>query len=260
MSIPVYQIDAFATGPFTGNPAAVCPLSDWLADDVLQSIAMENNLSETAYLVGGAGAYQLRWFTPGCEVDLCGHATLASAYVVFNTLEPDCREVRFSTRSGELVVTRDGDNLVMSFPVLPTTVCPVPEGLPAALGVDILEAHDSHDLMVVVKDAASVRSLDPDFEFIATQLDWRGVIVTAPGDDCDFVSRFFGPKVGIPEDPVTGSAHCISAPYWAEKLGKSKLLARQLSRRGGSLTCEVDGDRVILTGKAIPFMEGTINL
>lgn len=260
MKIPLYHVDAFAERPFTGNPAAVCPLEEWLEDDVMLSIAMENNLSETAFLVGGECSYDLRWFTPGCEVDLCGHATLASAYVVFNNLEPDCTEVRFSTRSGDLFVNRNGDNLTMSFPALTATPCDIPDGLANALGVDISEAHDSHYLMVLVKDVDTVRALEPDFEFIGTKIDWRGVLVTAPGEDCDFVSRFFGPAVGINEDPVTGSAHCISAPYWAKKLGKNKLLARQLSKRGGTLTCEVDGDRVFLTGKAIPYLEGEITL
>lgn len=260
MKIPLYQIDAFAEKPFSGNPAAVCPLDGWLSDEIMQSIALENNLSETAFLVGGGGVYDLRWFTPGCEVDLCGHATLASAYVVFNSLEPDCQEVRFSTRSGDLFVVRDGEDLSMRFPVLPVQPCPVPDGLAQALGVDIEEAFDADDMMVTVRDADTVRGIIPDFEFIATRLTRRGLIVTARGGDCDFVSRFFGPAVDIPEDPVTGSAHCISAPYWADKLGKTKLLARQLSKRGGTLTCEIDGDRVILTGRAIPFMEGTITL
>ncbi|MBC8269995.1 MAG: PhzF family phenazine biosynthesis protein [Rhodospirillaceae bacterium] len=260
MKIPLYQIDAFAERPFAGNPAAVCPLDHWLEETILQSIAMENNLSETAFLVGGGGAYELRWFTPACEVDLCGHATLASAYVVFNNLEPDCQKVRFLTRSGDLFVERHGDDLSMSFPALPGEACPVPDGLSEAIGADIQEAIDADDLMVIVKDEASVQSLDPDMMFIATKLSHRGLIVSAPGENCDFVSRFFGPAVGIPEDPVTGSAHCISAPYWGNRLGKTKLQARQISKRGGTLTCELDGDRVILTGPAIPYLEGMITI
>lgn len=260
MKIPIYQIDAFADAPFTGNPAAVCPLGSWPGDDLLQSIALENNLSETAFLVGGEGRYQLRWFTPACEVDLCGHATLASAHVVFNRLDPSLREVRFSSRSGDLAVRRDGDNLSMRFPLLPCTPCPVPDGLEGALGVEVEEAFDAEDMMVTVRDAETLRRIEPDFDFIANRLSRRGLIVTAAGDDCDFVSRYFGPAVGIPEDPVTGSAHCISAPYWARRLGKEHLLARQLSKRGGTLTCGIDGDRVILGGRAILFLEGTIVL
>ena len=268
MKIRLYQIDAFAVPgqPFSGNPAAVCPLDAWLPDDLMQGIALENNLSETAFLVaeGQAGHYGLRWFTPSCEVDLCGHATLASAYAVFSYLQPELDEVAFATRSGELRVRRAGDLLNMDFPSLRGVPCATPDGLAEALGADILETHASDDLMVVVEDAATVVALDPDFGFIAAHVEQRGVIVTAAGEGAagnpDFVSRFFGPSVGIDEDPATGSAHCITAPYWAARLGKTTLLAHQLSARGGTITCEVAGDRVILSGTAAPYLEGWISL
>ena len=261
MKIPLYQIDAFAEQPFAGNPAAVCPLDAWLGDDVMQSIAIENNLSETAFLVGGGGAYDLRWFTPAHEVDLCGHATLASAHVVLNTLEPDCDEVRFSTRSGDLFIKRDGERLLMSFPAIENTPTQTPEGLEQAIGINIEQTLTSNqDLMVVVADVQAILNLDPDFDFLATQIKERGLIVTAPGDDCDFVSRFFAPQAGIKEDPVTGSAHCQMVPFWSARLGKKSLLARQLSTRGGTLYCEDAGDRVMLAGKTIPFLEGAITL
>ncbi len=259
--IPIYQIDAFAERPFGGNPAAVCPLDEWLDDDVMQSIAVENNLSETAFLVGGNGVYDLRWFTPAYEVDLCGHATLATSHVVFNILEPDCQEIRFSTRSGELIVRRDGERQLMSFPAIENQPIATPEGLADAIGVEIEQTFtSSQDLMVIVDNAESVLNLNPDYEFIETTLRERGLIVTAPGDDCDFVSRFFAPHAGIKEDPVTGSAHCQLVPYWSERLGKKTLLARQISARGGTLYCEDAGGRIMLAGKTIPFLEGTITL
>ena len=261
MKLPIYQIDAFAEKPFGGNPAAVCPLDEWLDDEQMQSIAIENNLSETAYLVGGDGAYELRWFTPAHEVDLCGHATLASAHVVFNNLEPDCQEVTFSTRSGDLFVRRDGDRLLMSFPAIDNQPVATPEGLAVAIGTEIEQAlTSSQDMMVVVSDAGTVRNLNPDYNFIATRIRERGLIVTAPGDDCDFVSRFFAPGGGIDEDPVTGSAHCQLVPYWSARLGKKILLARQLSSRGGTLYCEDAAGRVMLAGRTIAFLEGTITL
>ncbi len=261
MELPLYQVDAFANGPFSGNPAAICPLTAWLDDDIMQSIAIENNLSETAFLVGGHGAYDLRWFTPAHEVDLCGHATLASAYTVFNQLEPECRNVCFSTRSGDLFVTRDGDLLTMNFPVIDNQPIPTPDGLAAAIGADISQTLTSQqDMIAVVGDAETVRTLDPDYDFIAAQVKERGLIVTAPGDDCDFVSRFFAPAAGIKEDPVTGSAHCQLVPYWAKVLGKETLLARQLSARGGTVHCGLEGDRVMLSGKAIPYLQGTISI
>jgi PhzF family phenazine biosynthesis protein len=261
MKIPLYQVDAFAEKPFAGNPAAICPLDQFLDDAVMQSIAIENNLSETAFLVGGDGAYDLRWFTPASEVDLCGHATLASAHVVFNSLEPDCQDVCFSTRSGDLFVKRDGDKLLMDFPAIDCHRVDEPQGLAQALGVEIEQTlSSSQDLMVVVASADLVSTLDPDIGFIAAHVKERGLIVTAPGDDCDFVSRFFAPNDGINEDPVTGSAHCQMAPYWSKRLGKKTLLARQLSKRGGTLYCEDASGRVMLAGKTIAFLEGMITI
>ncbi len=262
MELSLYQVDAFAERRFTGNPAAVCPLDDWLGDDVMQAIAMENNLSETAFLVGGGGVYDLRWFTPVHEVNLCGHATLASAYVVFNSLDPGCDEVRFSTRSGDLSVRRDGDRLTMSFPAIANQPVATPAGLAEAIGAGIEQTlTSSQDMIAVVGDAGTVRNLTPDFAFIAARIKERGLIVTAPGDGkdgVDFVSRFFAPAAGIDEDPVTGSAHCQLVPFWSARLGRKNLLARQLSRRGGTLYCEDAGDRVKLAGKAIPYLTGTI--
>jgi PhzF family phenazine biosynthesis protein len=255
----MYQIDAFASRVFAGNPAAVCPLEDWLDDRTMQAIAAENNLAETAFFVRDGDHYQLRWFTPAVEVDLCGHATLASAHVIFEELEPGRSSVTFATRSGDLTVTRDGDRLVMDFPSIPTTPCEAPEALIAGLGCDPLEVRQGMDYLVVVKDEATVRALRPRME-ILSELDSRGVIVTAPGDEVDFVSRFFAPAAGIPEDPVTGSAHCALAPYWAARLGKSSLLARQVSARGGEIHCEDAGARVRLAGRAVKFLQGTIYL
>ncbi len=261
MKLPIYQVDAFAEKPFGGNPAAICPLDEWLSDEMMQSIAIENNLSETAFLVGGEGAYDLRWFTPAHEVNLCGHATMATAHVVFNNLEPGSRDVRFSTRSGEFFVKQDGDKLFMSFPSIENQPTVASEGLLDALGVQIEETMtSSQDLMTVVTHADGVVNLDPDYDFIARNVRERGLIVTAPGDDCDFVSRFFAPQAGIKEDPVTGSAHCQLVPYWSKRLGKTKLLARQVSARGGTLYCENASDRVLLGGKTIPFLEGTITI
>ena len=264
MQIPLYQVDAFADRPFTGNPAAICPLDAWLDDGVMQSIALENNLSETAFLVGGDGVYDLRWFTPVNEVNLCGHATLASAYVVFTTLEPDCTDVRFSTRSGDLMVRRDGDRLTMSFPAIENQPIATPAGLADAIGAEIEQALTSHqDMIALVANAETVRTLQPDFSCIAKNVSERGLIVTAPGnenDDFDFVSRFFAPAAGIDEDSVTGSAHCQLAPYWAGRLGKETFIARQLSPRGGTVYCRLDGDRVMLSGTAIPYLQGTISI
>lgn len=262
MKIPLYQIDAFADRPLAGNPAAVCPLAAWLDDDLMLAVAGENNLSETAFLVGGDGAYDLRWFTPGCEVDLCGHATLASAHVVFTHLEPGRDEVRFETRSGTLAVRRDGDRLAMDFPALAAKPVMVPAGLPKALGAQPMELRRSRDdWMAVMADAATVRDLAPDVRALAA-FDCRGLIVTAKGDadGTDFVSRFFAPRVGVDEDPVTGSAHCVLTPYWAARLKKDALTARQLSRRGGTVYCRARGDRVELAGTAVEVIQGTLQL
>ena len=260
MAIPLYQIDAFASETFRGNPAAVCPLEGWLAADRMQAIAAENNLSETAFFVPSGEDFELRWFTPEVEVDLCGHATLASAYLIFWRLDPGRRRVRFLTRSGSLEVTRDGDLLAMNFPAeagVPTDADP---RLVEALGArpdEVLAS--SRDAMAVFGDEGTVRTLDPDMSGLTT-IDRPAVIVTAPGSDCDFVSRFFAPALGIAEDPVTGSAHCTLVPYWAARLGKPDLHARQVSARGGELFCRDMGERVRIAGRAVIYMEGTILL
>lgn len=260
MSIPIYQVDAFTDRVFGGNPAAVCPLESWLPDAVMQSIAAENNLSETAFFVPRGDDYDLRWFTPAVEVDLCGHATLGSAWVIFNRLAAERSVVRFHTRSGVLTVRRDGDVLAMDLPANPPREAAAVPGLAEALGRDprwMLETRDHY--VAVLGSAAEVRDLAPDFAGIAA-LDRWAVMVTAPGDGVDFVSRFFAPRKGVPEDPVTGSAHCVLTPFWAARLGRTELTARQLSRRGGTLACRLLGDRVELAGRAVPFLQGTIEL
>ena len=258
MTIPLYQIDAFASRLFEGNPAAVCPLTDWLPDERMQQIAAENNLSETAFLVHEVGGWRVRWFTPTAEVALCGHATLASAWVVFERLDPGRREVVFQSASGPLTVRRDGELLVMDFPATPAEPAPVPGTLAAALGAaPIAFADGGRDWMAVFRSESEVRGLRPDFRAVAG-LDCEGVLATAPGDHYDFVSRCFFPRFGIDEDPVTGSAHCTLAPYWAEQLGRTALRARQISPRGGDVACEVRGNRVILGGTARLYLEGAL--
>jgi PhzF family phenazine biosynthesis protein len=260
--IPLYQVDAFATGePFTGNPAAVCPLDAWLPDAVMQSIAAENNLSETAFFVPEGDGYRLRWFTPTTEVDLCGHATLASAFVVFGWLAPWRRSITFRTeKAGPLTVTRDGDLLALDFPSRPPQRSEMSDSVAAALGKRPTALLAARDYLAVFERAEDVAALQPDFAAIAA-LDRFAVIVTAPGmDGIDFVSRFFAPARGVDEDPVTGSAHCTLIPYWAERLGKTRLEARQLSRRGGALACGLRGDRVTIAGRAALYLTGSISL
>ena len=260
MNIPIYQVDAFTLGPFSGNPAAVCPLEAWLDDATLQSIAAENNLSETAFIVASAEGYDLRWFTPALEVDLCGHATLAAAYVVLNHLRPELDAVTFATLSGKLVVSRDSDGLSMDFPARAPTQVAVSPALSDALGEAPSEVHASRDIVAVYDDEACVRRLSPDQARLLALDEGLGVIATARGDTVDFVSRFFVPKAGIAEDPVTGSAHCTLVPFWAERLGKSHLVAHQVSARGGELHCEHRGDRVTLSGQCTLFLTGSIHL
>ena len=257
MKIQQYQVDAFATRAFEGNPAAVCPLEHWLDDELLQAIAEENNLSETAFFVRVDNRFQLRWFTPVDEVDLCGHATLASAHVIFEALGYTEPVIRFETRSGELLVEKKGDRLQMDFPTCPPIACEVPEALVQGLGVRPIEVWSADDYLAVFESEDAIRTIVPNHGLLE-QLDLRGVIVTAPGKQVDFVSRFFAPKFGIPEDPVTGSAHCVLAPYWAGKLGKSTLSARQVSKRGGDIECKVKAERVVLSGSAVTFMEAEI--
>jgi PhzF family phenazine biosynthesis protein len=257
MKIKQYQVDAFATQVFEGNPAAVCPLDSWLDDGLLQAIAEENNLSETAFFVPNAKGFDLRWFTPVTEVNLCGHATLATAHVIFEILGYAESAITFATHSGDLIVKRQGSLLQMDFPAYPPASCEISEILVQGIGVRPIEVLAADDYIAVFDSEATVRAITPNHALL-NQLDLRGVIVTAPGFDVDFVSRFFAPKFGIPEDPVTGSAHCELAPYWANKLGKHTLSAKQVSRRGGTLTCEVLGNRVLLTGGAVTFMEAEI--
>ncbi|MHB1084531.1 MAG: PhzF family phenazine biosynthesis protein [Thiobacillus sp.] len=267
MKLKQYQVDAFATRAFEGNPAAVCPLESWLDDGLLQAIAEENNLSETAFFVPSETGYQLRWFTPVKEVDLCGHATLAAAHILFEKLAYAQSAITFETRSGDLFVRRNGQKIEMDFPASLLKPCAIPAMLVEGLGVRPLEVWTAEDYMAVFDSEATIRAITPN-PALLSQLDLRGVIITAPaskiGDsnrnsaEVDFVSRMFAPKYGIPEDPVTGSAHCALAPYWATRLGKTRLNARQVSRRGGTLTCEVNADRVILSGHAVTFMEAEI--
>jgi PhzF family phenazine biosynthesis protein len=258
MKIPYFVVDAFASKPFRGNPAGVCPLSSRLDDATMQSIAAENNLAETAFFVQRGADYELRWFTPAIEIDLCGHATLASAFVLFSELGFQGDAVRFHSQSGPLMVSRNAEMLTLDFPSRPPSSCTAPGALIRGLGKKPLEVLKARDYFVLFPSADDVRSLRPDFSLLGT-LDAK-VIVTAPGDDCDFVSRFFAPTAGVPEDPVTGSAHCTLIPYWSQRLGKSKLFARQLSRRGGELFCEQAGDRVGIGGKAVLYLRGQIEL
>jgi len=257
MQIPLFQVDAFSSRVFGGNPAAICPLDEWLDDATLQSIALENNLSETAYFIGSGDRRQLRWFTPACEVDLCGHATLASAFVIMELLEKGRREVRFETRSGELTVTSDGRLYTLDFPSRPPEPLDPPESLSAALGATPQAVLAARDVLAVFGSEGEVKDLKPDMGAIA-KLDTFAVIVTAPGSDVDFVSRFFAPAKGVPEDPVTGSAHCTLIPYWSQRLGKTRMRARQVSKRGGELWCEIAGDRVKISGEAALFAEGKL--
>lgn len=259
MKIDLYQVDAFADQVFAGNPAAVCPLQEWPDSALLQAIAMENNLSETAFLAPEEDGFRLRWFTPTTEVELCGHATLATAFVLFERLGYDGPEIDFHTRSGRLTVGRQGDSLRMDFPALPPRDCDAPDALLRGLGRQPVEVLVAEDYMAVFAEEDDIRALEPDFRTLRV-LEKRGVVATAPGREVDFVSRFFAPGHGIDEDPVTGSAHCELAPYWSEKLGKKRLTARQLSSRGGSLICEAQGERVLLFGRAVLYMKGEVEL
>lgn len=259
MDIKFYQVDAFASAVFRGNLAGVCPLESWLPDKVMQQIAEENNLSEIAFFVESDGCYELPWITPTVEVNLCGHATLATAWVLVNELHESANPIRFLTRSGELRVTHREDELTLDFPVqLPKPVNP-PTALLTALGVASAEVFEAEDYLVVLRSERDVAALTPDFSLLKG-LPLRGVIVTAPEDSVDFVSRWFGPNVGVNEDPVTGSAHTTLTPFWAERLSKNRLSARQISLRGGELTCVLDGDRVQISGKAVKYLDGVITI
>lgn len=256
MKVPYFQVDAFASEPFTGNPASVCLLDRWLPDELLQRIAFENGLPETAFVVREKKSYGLRWFTPQIEVDLCGHATLAAAHVLDEHFRFSAPWL-FNTKSGPLTVSQAEGRLILDFPSRPAVAVEAPEDLLAGLGVAPEQVFKARDYLAVFATEAEVRALRPDFGALA-RLDCLGVIATAPGEDCDFVSRFFAPGAGIPEDPVTGSAHCTLMPYWSERLGRNELQARQISARGGRLWCEQRGDRVLIGGTGITYLEGQI--
>ena len=257
MKLPIYQIDAFTNSIFEGNPAAIVPLEEWITSKLMQKIAMENNLSETAFIVKAGHDYEIRWFTPVCEVDLCGHATLASAYLVLYSLEPNKDEVIFSSKSGNLNVKKEDGLLAINLPSAQNKKTDIPEILSDALGKQPLEVYESDDLMAVFENEADIKNLNPDFIKLK-EIDTRGIIVTAPGEHVDFVSRFFAPAVGINEDPVTGSAHTKLVPFWSSKTGKNELNADQLSQRTGKLICRNNKDYVQLLGNAKIYLKGEI--
>lgn len=260
MEIRIYQIDAFTENIFGGNPAAVCPLESWLSDELLQNIAMENNLSETGFYVKQGGEYEIRWFTPAVEVDLCGHATLATAYVIFNYDNYTGKEIIFHSRSGILKVRRNNGLLTLNVPADEIEKVEIPDSASGCFGLEPRKAfRGKTDLMFVFSSQEDIEGMQPNF-YLINKLEARGIIVTAPGNEADFVSRFFCPQVGINEDPVTGSAHTTLTPYWAAKLNKTKLSAIQLSKRKGNLWCELIDDRVEIAGKAKTYMTGQINL
>lgn len=261
MKIPFYQVDAFSSKIFGGNPAAVCPLESWPADEILQNIAAENNLSETAFFVQRSkGQYKLRWFTPTVEVDLCGHATLASAFIIFSFIDRKLASVDFETASGPLSVAKSGELLCLNFPARKPVPAEAPPILSQALGTEPLEVLKARDLLVVFKDESAIKNMIPDFDKLKQIRDVLGIIVTARGEKSDFVSRFFAPNAGVPEDPVTGSSHCTLIPYWADRLKKNHLYAFQLSKRGGELFCENLGDRVQISGNAVLYAKGELYL
>ena len=258
MKLQIFQVDAFTREAFHGNPAAVVPLEEWLSAEMMLNIAAENNLAETAFFVRKGDRFELTWFTPEIEIDLCGHATLASAYVIWNELGFEGDEIAFDTpKSGTLAVTREGELMTLDFPSRPAEETDIPEGLADALGATPEKVLKSRDYLAVYDTESEVLALRPDFRAIS-ELGVHAVIATAPGDQSDFVSRFFAPSVGVDEDPVTGSAHCTLIPYWAEQLGKDQLYARQVSKRGGELFCELRGDRVRIAGNAVLYLKGEI--
>ena len=259
MELSLYQIDAFASKSFEGNPAAICPLDEWLPDQLMQSIAQENNLSETAFFTPTAKGFHIRWFTPASEVDLCGHATLASAYVLFNILGHKNDRVEFDSKSGILTVTKNNEWLVLDFPAQPPVICDTPKEILKAFNIAPIECLKSEDYIVVFEREIDIESAQPDLEQLK-KLDLRGVIITAKSSRYDFIARFFAPKYGIPEDPVTGSAYTQLAPYWASKIGSKRFNVKQVSSRGGELSCEIVDDRVLISGKAVSYLEGKIKI
>jgi PhzF family phenazine biosynthesis protein len=254
-----YQVNAFTSQQFGGNPAAVVPLQEWLPTEIMQAVAAENNLSETAFYVPRDDGFGLRWFTPTVEVDLCGHATLATAHVLFNELAFPAQQLHFHTRSGELVVRREAGAISMDFPVYPVVACELDTAIATALGGKPVAAYESPFWLYRYESEAEILALAPDMRALLSAAD-TAVIATAPGDKVDFVSRFFGPQVGVDEDPVTGSAHCALVPLWAQRLDKNTLAAQQVSARGGELDCELRGERVLLRGRGMTFLRGQIEL
>ena len=259
MKIPTYQIDAFANKVFQGNPAAICPLNERLPDETLIAIAEENNLSETAYFIETNKGFHIRWFTPTTEVDLCGHATLAAAYVIFNELGYKENSIVFESRSGKLNVKKDNDLLVMDFPAQPASDCELPVEIKQAFNIEPVECLKSEDYILVFNNEDDILKAKPKLELLKN-IDLRGVIITSRSKSYDFISRFFAPKYGINEDPVTGSAHTQLIPYWAKKLSNNKLHAKQVSKRGGELFCELHNDRVSIAGYAIKYLQGQIEI
>ena len=257
MKLQIFQVDAFSDKLFSGNPAAVCPLNSWLKDTLMQKIAAENNLSETAFFTGQNDTFHIRWFTPSVEVDLCGHATLATAHVLFNHLNYDKRIIHFDSKGGSLAVRKDNEFITLNFPSTRLDISEASPVLIRALGVNPVAVYESDDLFVLLSSEDEVAQLDPDFTLLS-KLPSRGIIVTSAGKNCDFVSRFFAPAVGINEDPVTGSAHTKLIPFWAEKLNKETMTARQLSKRGGELFCTYLGERVEISGQAVTYLIGEI--
>ena len=258
MKLEIYQVDAFTKKIFGGNPAAVCPLEEWIDAELMQRIALENNLSETAFFVKKDDVYEIRWFTPTFEIDLCGHATLANAFVIFDVLKLEAETIKFhSHKSGELSVEKNGDVLILDFPSRPVSPAEAPKGLVEAIGKTPKEIFKSRDYFLVYENEQEILDINPNFSKLL-EIDTLGVIVTAKGETADFVSRFFAPEVGVFEDSVTGSSHCNLIPYWAEKLGKTELFARQISARGGELFCELRGDRVKIGGNAVLYLKGEI--
>jgi predicted PhzF superfamily epimerase YddE/YHI9 len=260
MKLTLYQVDAFTTKVFGGNPAAVCLLEEWLEEDLMLKIAMENNLAETAFLVKKGGDYEIRWFMPYAEINLCGHATLASSFVIFNYLEKDKQEITFSSKSGPLKATKSADGLItLDFPTWKPSPVPIPKEVFAAFNERPLAAFANRDLTLIFETTTQILNLDPNYSLLK-DLPYLGYNCTAKGEEVDFVSRVFDPNCSIPEDPVTGSAHCSLIPYWAEKLGKNTFKALQLSERRGELFCELKGDRVYISGYAVLFLIGEIYL
>lgn len=259
MEIPLYQIDAFTCRVFGGNPAAICPLETWIDDELMQKIAQENNLFETAFIVRKGKSYEIRWFTPMVEIELAGHPTLAAAFVIFHYLNHEGDEIVFESKSGELRVSREGDLISMNFPAMQLTDAGENELINGALGKKPLELYKTRDFLAVYRSEDEIASLEPDY-MILRMLDCLGMIVTAPGREADFVSRFFAPSLGIKEDPVTGSAYSTLVPYWAGRLNKNDLHAFQLSRRRGELFCKYLGESVEVGGKAVPYLKGIISI